>query len=121
MMGFELKQLDKEIVELNEKADQVQADYSKALMTTDMYRDLCKMHLAAQIQELRESNPKASETKLENMARADKAYRTNFIEATKIYKKSLSLKIELDRLSEKIDSWRTRISLRKAEVERFGA
>ena len=124
MLGHELKQLDKELKQFNEKADDVQKEYGEVLMTTDMYRDLCKMHLAAKIQELRvqheKAEKKASEVMLENMARADAAYKKNFIEASKAYKKSLRLKCELDRLNDKIDSWRTRVSYLKAQVERFG-
>lgn len=120
MFGHELKQLDKELKELNEQADDIQSQYGQALMTTDMYRDLCKMHLAAMIQQLRDSEEKASEAKLENMARANKVYKKNFIEASKAYKKSVRLKSELNRVNDKIDSWRTRISLRKSEIERFG-
>lgn len=120
MMGHELKRLDTELTELNAKASKVGSKYGKYYYQHNIFKEAVKHYLSARIMELRTDNPKASEAKLDVMARASKEYKDQLTLLSKDLKEAGRLKIQYEDAVREVESCRTRISLRKSEIERFG-
>ena len=120
MFGGDLKRLDDELKELNTQATKFGQDYSRLVYPARVYVDVVKHYLAARISELREENSKLSEAKLENLARADKVYKDNLERVIQKNIESEAARIKYESAVREVESCRTRISLYKSEIERFG-
>ena len=122
MFGNDLKRLDDELKQLNATATKLANEYAKVVYPIRIYMDVTRYYLAAKICELRDLNPKSkfSEAKLENLARADKLYAKTLSKVVLDTKASEGARIRYESAVREVESCRTRISLHKSEIDRFG-